>query len=100
MENEKRLIDANEALGKFKELPDLQHFAERYVLYDSACNVLKNAPTVDAVEVVRCQNCGWWHRHKSGDLSRGVCDKYAMSKSENGYCDEPLLEERKLPWKK
>lgn len=44
---------------------------------------------------VRCQNCGWWHRHKQGDLSRGVCDKYAMSKSENGYCDEPLLEERK-----
>ena len=47
----------------------------------------------------RCQNCNWWHRHKQGDLSRGVCDKYAMSKSENGYCDEPLLEERKYPWK-
>lgn len=44
---------------------------------------------------VLCQNCGWWHRHKQGDLSRGVCDKYAMSKSENGYCDEPLLGERK-----
>lgn len=49
---------------------------------------------------VRCQNCNWWHRYKSGDTSRGVCDKYAMSKSENGYCDEPLLEERKYPWKK
>lgn len=49
----------------------------------------------DDVRVTRCQNCGWWHRHKSGDLSRGVCDKCAMSKSENGYCDEPLLEERK-----
>lgn len=48
---------------------------------------------------VRCQNCGWWHRNKSGDLSRGVCDKYAMSKRENGYCDEPLTEERKYPWK-
>ena len=51
------------------------------------------------LSVVRCQNCNWWHRHKSGDLSRGVCDKYAVSKNENGFCDEPLLEERKLPWK-
>lgn len=42
----------------------------------------------DLVEVTRCQNCAWWHRHKSGDMSRGVCDKYACSKSENGYCDE------------
>lgn len=48
---------------------------------------------------VRCQNCGWWHRHKQGDRSCGVCDKYAASKSENGYCDEPLTEERKYPWK-
>lgn len=47
------------------------------------------------VDVTRCKNCNWWHRHKSGDTSRGVCDKYAVSKSENGYCDEPLLEERK-----
>lgn len=60
-----------------------------------AMEVMATARIVDAVEVVRCQNCGWWHRHKQGDLSRGVCDKYAMSKSENGYCDEPLLEERK-----
>ena len=60
---------------------------------DGMCPDL-DEPTVDAVEVVRCQNCNWWHRHKKGDLSRGVCDKYAMSKSENGYCDEPLLEER------
>lgn len=50
--------------------------------------------------LVRCQNCGCWHRHKSGDTSCGVCDKYAVSKNENGYCDEPLLEERKYPWKK
>lgn len=50
---------------------------------------------VEALSIVRCQNCGWWHRYKQGDLSRGVCDKYAMSKSENGFCDEPLLEERK-----
>ena len=53
----------------------------------------------DEVRVTRCQNCNWWHRHKKGDLSRGVCDKYAVSKSENGYCDDPLLEERKYPWK-
>ena len=61
--------------------------------------LIDTTPTVDAEVVVRCQNCNWWHRHKSGDMSCGVCDKYAVSKNENGYCDEPLLEERKLPWK-
>lgn len=59
-----------------------------------AMEVIAKARIVDAVEVTRCQNCGWWHRYKSGDLSRGVCDKYAVSKNENGFCDEPLLEER------
>lgn len=64
------------------------------------CEYMADHLIANGVEIpVRCQNCNWWHRHKSGDLSCGVCDKYAMSKSENGYCDEPLLEERKYPWK-
>lgn len=62
-------------------------------LYDYSEYSVEDCPYY--AELVRCQNCGWWHRHKQGDLSRGVCDKYAMSKSENGYCDEPLVEERK-----
>lgn len=48
---------------------------------------------------VRCKNCGWWHRFNSPIAKSGVCDKYAMTKSEDGYCDTPLLEERKYPWK-
>lgn len=38
-------------------------------------------------EIVRCQNCGWWHRFKSPCARSGVCDKYAFTKSEDGYCD-------------
>jgi hypothetical protein len=69
---EKRLIDANEALERIKELPDLQHFAEWYVDYDGVCNVLKNAPTVDAVEVIRCKDCasGKGAKHKVCPLYR------------------------------
>ena len=67
MANEKRLIDANafldEALKRYTERE-----RGRYLLY-TACEVKQNladmiceAPTVDAVEVVRCKDCkhyGW-----------------------------------------
>lgn len=90
MVNEKRLIDANAA-----------DVGEINCYYGGNCRIedveewLNEQPALDAVEVVRCQNCGWWHRFKSPGARSGVCDKYAVSKSENGYCDDPLLEERK-----
>lgn len=51
MTNEKRLIDANEALEKLEKLYATQHFGEWYIPYDDAYKLLKNAPTVDAVEL-------------------------------------------------
>ena len=81
---------------------DCKHYTDCDFLNDvgSCPRVCGQYRHKDDVRVVRCQNCNWWHRHKSGDTSCGVCDKYAVSKNENGFCDEPLLEERKLPWKK
>ena len=67
--NEKRLIDANRAL----EIVHDQRIAHpnAYHLTTYATLILREAPTVDAVEVVRCREC----KH---------CDP------ENGHCDHPM----------
>ena len=69
MVNEKRLIDANalkdglmklEASGGHKYyrkgMDDTLHFHMPHIIDD--------APTVDAVEVVRCKDCKYWSKEK------------------------------------
>ena len=51
MANEKRLIDAYALIADFMNYADLGFDGE------GVANFVSNAPTVDAVEVVRCQNC-------------------------------------------
>lgn len=61
---------------------------------------LIDAPTVDAVEVVRCKDCKYFHYNKIYDIQgfpimgNSVCDKWANGcrTDENGYC---FLGERK-----
>ena len=55
MANEKRLIDANRAM----EIVRNQGIAHpnAYHLTNYATLILREAPTVDAVEVVRCEKC-------------------------------------------
>ena len=53
MENEKRLIDANALIEEAN--------AEGAYGYVDAFQIA-NAPTVDAVEVVRCRECKHWHK--------------------------------------
>ena len=55
MANEKRLIDAN-ALGHKRFYVETIKGSRGWVIdYED----LSNAPTVDAVEVVRCKDCRW-----------------------------------------
>ena len=58
MENEKRLIDANKAM----EIVRNQGIAHQnaYHLTNYAMLILREAPTVDAVEVVRCRDCFYY----------------------------------------
>ena len=69
MANEKRLIDADRAM----EIVRNQGIAHpnAYHLTNYATLILREAPTVDAVEVVRCKDC----KH---------CDP------ENHHCDHPM----------
>ena len=55
MSNEKRLIDADRALEIVRNQGNLHPNA--YHLTNYATLILREAPTVDAVEVVRCREC-------------------------------------------
>ena len=54
MENKKRLIDAN----KLKEKAEPEEVTGEGIVY---VQDIDEAPTVDAVEVVRCKDCRWYN---------------------------------------
>ena len=86
---EKKWIDANAldaeletlmvrfaALGRKKVAED----------YNFVRTVLDNAPTVDAVEVVRCKDCSYWDKatvNKNGFL---ICPASGMEITEGDFC--------------
>lgn len=63
MQNEKRLIDANAALKKMQNW----NTKERLI------NCVEDAPTVDAVEVVRCRDCKKWLKCEPSGTNCRVC---------------------------
>lgn len=65
--NEKRLIDANRALEIVRD----QRIAHpnAYHLTNYATLILREAPTVDAVEVVRCRECKYRFKNNGHDKS-------------------------------
>ena len=73
MASGKRLIDANRALEIVHE-QGIAH-PNAYHLTNYAMLVLQEAPTVDAVEVVRCKDC----------VSHNIC-KFEQFQGLNGFC--------------
>ena len=73
MANEKRLIDANRAM----EIVCDQGMAHpnAYHLTNYAMLILREAPTIDAVEVVRCKDC----------VSHNLC-KFEQYLGLDGFC--------------
>lgn len=61
---EKRLIDANRALEIVRD-QGIAH-PNAYHLTNYATLILREAPTVDAVEVVRCRDCAVPHNKYTG----------------------------------
>lgn len=71
-----RLIDADKLKGKaFADPDDGEHFV--YFQY------IDEAPTVDAVPVVRCRDCKHIYTDGYGDL---ICVKSGLYQDENDYC--------------
>ena len=68
-----RLIDADRALEIVRD-QGIAH-PNAYYLTNYAMLVLQEAPTVDAVEVVRCKDC----------VSHNIC-KFEQFQGLNGFC--------------
>ena len=62
MANEKRLVDANVLI---RDLTAMKSVYDAIAL-DGMIKALKDAPTADSVEVVRCEDCKWYAPNNGG----------------------------------
>ena len=85
-----RLMDADRALEIVRD-QGIAH-PDAYHLTNYATLILREAPTVDAVEVVRCSECigrsTWYNDAEYGCAVCGMSGMYP--KSETGYCSYGL----------
>lgn len=69
MEEEKRLIDANDLWSDIMMLP---HNGDM-ISSEEVEQAIKDAPTVDAVEVVRCGECRFYQVAQSSLIGEVMC---------------------------
>ena len=86
-----RLIDADRALEIVRD-QGIAH-PNAYHLTNYATLILREAPTVDAVEVVRCRECKYWGdeagklQHSDGVLfARCKVHNYLIDGGHTGWC--------------
>lgn len=77
-----RLIDANALWRKFESEPWYDN-ADRDEI---ALSLTDDAPTVDAVEVVRCKDCKRWERHTEVNRDYGGCRRYNSTMRYDDFC--------------
>ena len=82
MESRKLLISADRLIRDIDADP---YRTESEKSYDRC--LVHRQPIVDAVEVVRCQNCTYRKRHTKVDELYGACSLIGCTKHENGFCD-------------
>ena len=91
MANEKRLIDVNKVINSMQkcldESPDKKH-SVGYFAFESIIECLKQEPTVDAVEVVRCRDCKHARIHPCGYVycHRDGRNAYEMTFNLDSFC--------------
>lgn len=66
----KRRIDANQMLKNIELLARHEDTFRRSVILGVA-QTIRNAPTIDAIEIVRCKDCKYWEKQK--DSAKGCC---------------------------
>ena len=74
-----RLIDADKLID-FVDVGHLRHPGELCYSEVDVANLLLHAPTVDAVEVLRCRDCKYW-----GDED-GKLHNYLIDGRHTGWC--------------
>ena len=80
-----RLIDANRALEIVRD-QGIAH-PSAYHLTNYATLILREAPTIDAVQVVRCKDCIRRYDTDECPMCFLIEGKYYEYTNENGYCD-------------
>ena len=80
MATEKRLIDANALLACFEA--EYKQSTYPYFHMDEIADEIIKAPTVDAVEVVRCKDCEMTRQYKGGLW----CDCNEFYVDDEGFC--------------
>ena len=80
MANEKRLIDANDALERLKkaekEMKVVSLCGCKAVPMDGVIDFVASRPTVYAVEVVRCKDCKHYDKTHLNNGDRRMCTKF------------------------
>ena len=80
-----RLIDADRALEIVRD-QGIAH-PNAYYLTNYATLILREAPTIDAIPVVRCYECKQWKKDVAGCTEFvGRCDYANYMIGANGYC--------------
>ena len=77
-----RLIDADALLQKRNQVKDFWHSPELYVIGQG---YVMDAPTIDAVPVVRCENCKHYNRIGCSD-GFGWCERMDRGTNDDFYC--------------
>ncbi len=93
---EKRLIDAvafEQSLTALMEANGVEDYRLQAFSADDIARLIDAAPTVDAVEVVRCKDCG---QFKRGKYSGGTCLRTGLYRAlTNGFCLHGIRREGK-----
>lgn len=81
---EPRLIDANAAkemiVNHADEFSDVLNRREKALLIGGGTSCIDKCPTVDAVPVVRCKDCYWWNKERTGLNGECVCNRVSTHK--------------------
>lgn len=48
--------------------------------------MIDDAPTIDAVPVIRCKDCKWWGLSDHNTLGVHTCKKYSGVRFDSDYC--------------
>lgn len=65
-----RLIDADALL-----LDNIWEFFDDWGNYTGAGQIVADAPTIDAVEVVRCKDCQWYDKGENEVSTWSICTR-------------------------
>lgn len=97
MENKLRLIDVNAVIEKLTNFTpngwgmDVPYIRSQWAMAvkikDNFLKAITDAPTVDAVEVVRCKDCEQWSRNSGfADSPNGHCFCHDIETNGHDFC--------------